>query len=90
VQLLVSEGADKEKATSDGGTPLLVACHQGHLEVVQLLVSEGARRQNDRRQNEAQICQRPQRGCDTGAFARRWWRPDASASSRRGEHCGHA
>jgi hypothetical protein len=42
VQLLVSEGADKEITNSDGATPLFVACSKGHMEVVQLLVSEGA------------------------------------------------
>jgi ankyrin repeat protein len=50
VRLLISEGADKEKTTSNGATPLLmtgftpllIACQEGHLEVVQLLVSEGA------------------------------------------------
>jgi hypothetical protein len=40
--VLISEGADKEKATSSGYTSLLIACQEGHVEVVQLLISEGA------------------------------------------------
>jgi hypothetical protein len=42
VRLRISEGADKEKAKSDGATPLLIACAKGHVEVVRLLISEGA------------------------------------------------
>jgi hypothetical protein len=41
-QLLISEGADKEKDWSDGLSPLYMACAKGHLEVAQLLISEGA------------------------------------------------
>jgi hypothetical protein len=48
VQLLVSEGADKEKARSNGATPLFLACHKGQLDVVQLLVSEGADKETAR------------------------------------------
>ena len=32
-RLLLSEGADKEKAKSSGYTPLLIACQEGHMEV---------------------------------------------------------
>ena len=42
VRLLISEGADKEKATSNGYTPLVIACQEGHLEMGRLLISEGA------------------------------------------------
>jgi hypothetical protein len=41
-RLLISEGADKEKAGSDGFTPLWMACQNGNLEVARLLISEGA------------------------------------------------
>jgi ankyrin repeat protein len=41
VRLLISEGADKENAASNGATPLLIACSKGHVEVVRLLLSEG-------------------------------------------------
>jgi ankyrin repeat protein len=47
VRLLISEGADKEKAMSGGRTPLLIACihacdEEGRVEMVRLLISEGA------------------------------------------------
>jgi hypothetical protein len=42
VRLLISEGAGKEKATSSGRYPLLIACQEGHVEVARLLLSEGA------------------------------------------------
>jgi len=41
VRLLLEKGADKMKATHDGGTPLQVACFMGQLEVVQLLLDAG-------------------------------------------------
>jgi hypothetical protein len=42
VRLLVEAGADKEKSSIKGCTPLLVACERGHIEVARLLVEAGA------------------------------------------------
>ena len=41
-QLLVTAGASMDQAMNDGGTPLLIACQNGHPEVAQLLVTAGA------------------------------------------------
>ena len=42
VQLLLSAGADKDKADNDGKTPLIRAAGEGHIETVRLLLSAGA------------------------------------------------
>ena len=41
-QYLVQQGADKDKASNDGATPLFTASADGHLSVVQYLVQQGA------------------------------------------------
>ena len=41
-QLLCEAGADKDKATKDGDTALILAFRMGHLEVVRLLCEAGA------------------------------------------------
>ena len=40
VQCLLAHGADKDKATNDGRTPLYAASQNGHVDVVQCLVEE--------------------------------------------------
>ena len=40
--MLLSAGADLEKAANDGSTPLTVACYQGHMPIVRLLIEHGA------------------------------------------------
>ena len=42
VQYLVEIGADKEKASNNGASPLIIAAQDGHLPVVQYLVEMGA------------------------------------------------
>ena len=42
MQHLIQQGADKDKTTNDGCTPLYIAAHEGRLEVVQYLVQQGA------------------------------------------------
>ena len=42
VRLLVEGGADKDKATREGWTPLNYASNGGHLEMVRLLIEKGA------------------------------------------------
>ena len=42
VQLLLSAGADKDKAANDGWTPLIEAANEGHVETVRLLLAAGA------------------------------------------------
>jgi hypothetical protein len=42
VRRLLEAGADKEKATANGCTPLYIACEHGHIEVAWLLVEAGA------------------------------------------------
>lgn len=42
MQHLVVEGADKEKATITGLTPLVIAIMRGDLEMVQYLIQRGA------------------------------------------------
>ena len=43
VHALLSEGAKVDLPTTEGQTPLYVACHNGHTEVVRALLSEGAK-----------------------------------------------
>ena len=38
VQCLLEHGVDKDKATNDGASPLLIAAENGHLAVVQCLL----------------------------------------------------
>ena len=40
--LVVEKGADMDKATNSGRTPLFIACQVGHLEAVRLLVGKGS------------------------------------------------
>ena len=42
VRLLIDRGADKNLASNDGGTPLLVASQNGHADVVRLPSEKGA------------------------------------------------
>ena len=42
VRLLLSKGANKDKAANNGYTPLFVGSQNGHMEVVQVLLSKGA------------------------------------------------
>jgi ankyrin repeat protein len=42
VRFLVEHGANKDQATNDGATPLLVAAGRGHLDIVRFLVEHGA------------------------------------------------
>ena len=42
VRLLLQEGADKDKANSNGATALLIASYKGHLDIVRFLLQEGA------------------------------------------------
>ena len=42
VDLLIENGADKDKANNAGWTPVFVASQQGHLDVVRLLIEKGA------------------------------------------------
>ena len=42
VQLLLSAGADKDKADNNGWTPLIWAAGGGHVEIVRLLLAAGA------------------------------------------------
>lgn len=42
VQYLVQHGADKEKSTNDGGTPLFIAAQNDQAMVVQYLMQQGA------------------------------------------------
>ena len=42
LQLLIEAGADKDQAANDGATPLFMAAHEGHLDVVRHLVEVGA------------------------------------------------
>ena len=42
LQLLIEAGADKDQANVIGETPLFIAAHQGHLDVVRHLVEVGA------------------------------------------------
>jgi hypothetical protein len=42
VRRMLKAGADKEKASTNGSTPIYTACFNGHIEVVQLLVEAGA------------------------------------------------
>ena len=42
VKYLLDQGADKDKATNDGASPLFAATHEGHLEVVQCLLEKNA------------------------------------------------
>jgi len=42
VELLLEDGADIGHRDKVGGTPLMMACRQGHVEVVQALVNAGA------------------------------------------------
>jgi hypothetical protein len=42
VRLLVEAGANKDKAGTNGFTPLYAACQKGHIKVVRLLVEAGA------------------------------------------------
>jgi len=43
VRYLVDWGADKDKATNDGYTPLMVAVEEGHAEVAAYLRAAGAK-----------------------------------------------
>ena len=42
VCFLVEAGADKEKTSDGGSTPLLIAVYEGHLDIVRFLVEAGA------------------------------------------------
>ncbi|CAE7341758.1 ANKRD50, partial [Symbiodinium microadriaticum] len=42
VRFLVEKGADKDKAATDGVTPVLVAAYSGHVHVVRFLIEMGA------------------------------------------------
>ena len=42
IQALLDAGADKDKADTLGNTPLSIACHKGHVNVVKLLLERGA------------------------------------------------
>jgi ankyrin repeat protein len=42
VRYLVEHGADKDKACTDGITPMVVAMAGGHFEVVRYLIAAGA------------------------------------------------
>jgi ankyrin repeat protein len=42
VELLLKNGADTNKSTKYGETPLSIACKYGHLEIVELLLKNGA------------------------------------------------
>jgi ankyrin len=42
VQLLVQQGANKDKVKNSGVSPLSMAAEQGHLEITQYLVQQGA------------------------------------------------
>ena len=53
VKYLVEHGADKDKAESDGVSPLYIAAQNGHLTVVQYLVEQGA--DKDRAENDGII-----------------------------------
>jgi hypothetical protein len=48
-KLLIESGVDKDKATGDGATPLLIAREQGHLEVVELLIKSGKRKKTKKK-----------------------------------------
>ena len=41
-RLLLEAGADVNKATNDGATPLLISCLEGQVDVVRLLLEKGA------------------------------------------------
>ena len=41
-RLLLEKGADKDNATDDGSTPLLIACREQNIEFVRLLLEAGA------------------------------------------------
>ena len=41
MQLLLEQGADKNKANNDGMTPLLIAAKKGHMMIVQALLEQG-------------------------------------------------
>jgi len=43
IRLWLDAGVDVDIATEDGWTALYVACRQGHLALVRLLIDEGAR-----------------------------------------------
>jgi cytohesin len=43
VRALIEAGADVNKATDNGGTPLVVAVKSGHETVVRALIEAGAR-----------------------------------------------
>ena len=40
--MLLERGADVNKARDDGATPLFLASHIGHVEVVRMLLEQGA------------------------------------------------
>jgi len=42
VQYILQQGADINTATNEGATPLLIATHQGHVDIVNYLRSQGA------------------------------------------------
>jgi len=42
VRCLAEQGADKDKATDSGATPLFVAAYEGHFTVVRYLAEQGA------------------------------------------------
>ena len=41
-RLLLDNGAEVDRAEEDGGTPLLIACQNGHVDAARLLLDNGA------------------------------------------------
>ena len=39
---MLEKGAEVNRAQNQGATPLVIACHQGHVDAVRLLLDKGA------------------------------------------------